>query len=303
MGMVLIKRDFVFLTLYVTNSIDSGTVYLKGLMMSKYFVFNADKFGVSKEHNKAILEGYNNGFLSSATIIANGEAFSAAVNDILPECPTIGLGINLNITSNKALTKCSTLTNNKGFFNGNYINIFLCSFNKNTMKEIEKEFRAQIERVRQHSNITHITSTQYIHTIPKIFELVAKLSAEYNIPVIRTFNEKIFFVEDISKSLNLYFPFNLLRSLFLNLLTHFNKKALKKYNLKTNNYISGLEYANILDANLIEEGLKSIELEDCIVEMAISTCDTTTSNLTLDRKLEDSIKRLGFQITNYKNIC
>ena len=65
-------------------------------MVKKYFILNANNFGISQEYNQAILEGYNNGFLTSATICANGETFDNAVHDILPDCPDLGIGIQLN---------------------------------------------------------------------------------------------------------------------------------------------------------------------------------------------------------------
>ena len=84
--------------------------------MSKKFILNADDFGMSKAFNRAVLEGYNNGFLSSASLCANGKAFNAAVNEILPECPDLGLGVHLNIIEGKALTKADMLTDKKGKF-------------------------------------------------------------------------------------------------------------------------------------------------------------------------------------------
>ena len=84
--------------------------------MNKIIV-NADDFGLSNENNQAILEGYNNGFLTSASICANGKAFNAAVNEIIPECPNLGIGVHLNIIEGKSLTKSPMLTNSKGRFN------------------------------------------------------------------------------------------------------------------------------------------------------------------------------------------
>ena len=41
--------------------------------------------------------GYVNGFLSSASLCANGDAFDNAVNDVLPDCPNLSVGVHLNI--------------------------------------------------------------------------------------------------------------------------------------------------------------------------------------------------------------
>ena len=85
--------------------------------MKKIFILNADDFGMSKDFNKAVLEGYNNGFLKSASLCANGEAFSGAVNDIIPECNGLGLGVHLNIIEGKSLTECDLLNYAQGNFN------------------------------------------------------------------------------------------------------------------------------------------------------------------------------------------
>ena len=58
-------------------------------MINKKFILNADDFGLTQAHNQAVLEGYNNGFLTSASLCANGEAFESAVHDILPDCSNL----------------------------------------------------------------------------------------------------------------------------------------------------------------------------------------------------------------------
>ena len=55
--------------------------------MSKKFILNADDFGMSKAYNRAVLEGYNNGFLSSASLCANGKAFTPPLNPPSPARP------------------------------------------------------------------------------------------------------------------------------------------------------------------------------------------------------------------------
>lgn len=60
-------------------------------MINKKFILNADDFGLTQNHNQAILEGCINGFLTSASLCANGEAFDSAVHDILPDCPNLGI--------------------------------------------------------------------------------------------------------------------------------------------------------------------------------------------------------------------
>jgi len=279
--------------------------------MGKFFILNADNFGMSKEHNKAILEAYNNGFLTSAGLIANGEAFPAAVNDILPECPNLSTGIQLNITIGKALTDCKLLTDSNGNFNAGLIYIFINSRKKDFLLQIEKEFRAQIEKVQKNTSIMHLSSCSNIHMLPEIFKLVLNLAIEYKIPFIRTMHENIYFVPNIAKHLSIKYIFNFIKTLILNHFSNLNKDLIKATSIRTNDYIIGSEYANLMDFTTIDLGLKSINKDELIVETIINPCYSPTLNnnntaelaLALDKKLEDSINRQGYEITNYKKLA
>ena len=278
--------------------------------MGKKFILNADDFGMTKEFNKAVLDGYNNGFLTSASLCANGNAFPAAVNDIIPECPGLGLGIHLNVFEGKSISQCKLLTNKNGIFKRSYLYFILNSYKKNVQKELEQEFRAQIELVKKYTAVDHIDSHIHLHAIPEIFKLTCKLAQEYEIPFVRTQNEQIYFIPSIKKHLSLSYFINIIKIILLKIFTYINKKTLKKYNLKTNDYILGVGYTNMMDSATIEYGLKKLEI-DIITEALIHPCSyvqnirnshSTEFSLTLDKMLEDKIRRLGFEITNYKNL-
>ena len=177
--------------------------------MGKKFIFNADDFGMSEEHNKAVLNGYKDGFLSSASLCANGISFSAAINDIIPECPNLGIGVHLNIIEGKSLTDCPLLTDNHGYFNKGYLYLLLNSKNKDFLMQVENEFRAQIQKVKNHTAIDHIDSHVHTHAIPEIFNITCKLAQENNIPYIRTQNEKFYTVQDKTRTYSISFIINI----------------------------------------------------------------------------------------------
>ena len=89
-------------------------------MIEKKFILNADGFGISKEQNQGVLEGYVNGYLTSASLCANTEAFDNAVNDILPDCTNLSIGVHLNLTKGSPLTTCTLLVDKNGKFNKNF---------------------------------------------------------------------------------------------------------------------------------------------------------------------------------------
>ena len=196
----------------------------------KKFILNADDFGISEAYNRAVLEGYEFGILKSTSLTANGEAFEEACEKVIPACPDLGVGIHLNIIEGKSLCPdLDQLTDNQGNFNNSFGALLLKSLNPNNktfMEQIEKEFRAQIEKVISRTKVTHIDSHVHTHSIPKIFELTAKLAKEYGIKQIRTQFEKPYLMPDVSRIINRKYPINLIKVVLLEFFTLINEKSL-----------------------------------------------------------------------------
>ena len=83
------------------------------------------------------------------------------------------------------------------------------------LKEIEKEFQAQIEKISTFVKPTHIDSANYIHAIPEIFEIVCKLAQKYDIPYVRSHFEEFYIVPDLKSNLNIRYPLNILKLILL----------------------------------------------------------------------------------------
>jgi len=277
--------------------------------MPKYFILNAKNFGISKESNRAVLDGYNNGFLTSAAICVNGKACESALNEILPECPNLSIGVNLNLTIGSALTKNEYLTDKHNHFSNNYFKIRFKSYDKEFMNEVEKEFRCQIETVLQYSKIDFLDSVHNVHLIGNIFSLVTKLAKEYDIKFVNTKFEEPYYVPNFFKHLNFRYIPNLVKTILFNYLS---RRNLGKLTVYTNNYYIGNMYNSMLDKDSIKCGLEAIDDKDnYIVEAGIFPCVYKNSHkkrgvkeflLTLDKELLDSIERMGFEVTNYKKL-
>lgn len=280
-------------------------------MVKKKFILNADDFGLSPDYNRAVLTGYADGFLRSASICANGSVFESAVNEILPECQELSLGVHLNVIEGKALTHCPSLCNKEGEFNKGYLFFMLNSNNKQIMSQIENEFRRQIERIKSVANPDHIDSHVHVHAIPAIFRLVCRLAKEYGIPYVRTQNEPLYYVDDKKKSCTINYAVNIIKNLLLKVFTIRNKKTVKEFSLKTNDYLIGVCYTAMMNPQTLEEGLKSIEEEEVLAECLIHPKKYSSSlndhhaqefALSIDKKLEDTIYRLGYEIGSHKNL-
>ena len=234
-------------------------------------IINADDFGMSRTVNQAIVDGYNNGILTSTCIMANMPAFEDAIRK-LGQIEGIGLGVHLNIieykTILKTLEKNSKLYDKEGRFNNGFIQMIIKSFDDDFMFEVEQEFRAQIETVLQYAKPDHLDSHVHTHAIPRIFNLVCKLAKEYGIPCVRTQFEHPYYAKNHKKDfLKINYYVNMIKILILNTFTLINRFTVKKYGLKTNDCVIGVGYTAMMDENTIFSGIKKVADNNELLEV------------------------------------
>ena len=272
----------------------------------KKFILNADDLAKSEFHNNAVLEGYKKGFLKSASIMANMPSFKDALYRVVQPNPELGIGIHLNLIEGKAINQnLKTLCDNNGNFKNGYLSLLLKSNNRNFLKEVEIEFRSQIELAQKYIQLTHVDSHVHIHSIPAIFEITAKLAKEYNIKQIRTQAEIPYVI--INKTNYKKYAINLIKIALLNYFTLKNKTTVKKYSLTTNDYIIGVGYTGMMSSSSVLEGLRKIKGEytvEALIHPAKYYDDTINSHtkefeITQDEMLKDLIENMGYTIENY----
>lgn len=164
-------------------------------------VIRIDDMGALHSVNVASIDAYRNGIAKSAEVLVVGSWFPEAVK-MLKENPGLDVGVHLAITSEwenvkwRPLTDCPSLVDENGYFfpmmgpNDAYPGQSVMeNKHKFDIKEIEKEFRAQIElALKNIPQLTHISghmmSTGYD---AEVNALVQKLSKEYNLPSVDRF--------------------------------------------------------------------------------------------------------------------
>lgn len=294
----------------------------------KKLIFSADDFAKCEEMDIAILKGFQSGILTSTCIMANGENYDNAVNVILPQFPDDfnngGLGCHLNIIEGKSLLNKSAgsmLCDENGIYNKGFIYMLINSFNKKFMKEVEEEFRSQIEKLINDPNIgleriDHINSHVHTHAIPKIFELTCRLADEYGIKAVRTQREQ-FYTMPFSKYKEmgvLSVNANIIKNLLLNFLSLKNVQTIKKYGLKTNDNFIGLLFTGFMDEEAITRGLSAVKKINSVTEVLVHPyfySDEEKRNfdknkeflLTQNEELREEIVKNGFSFEKFVNIC
>lgn len=89
-------------------------------MINGEVIINADDFGESSHKNRAIIQSFNQGLVSSTTIMANGEAFEEACQLAHENGLVEHIGVHVNLFTGKPLTEkikdCPRLVNADGEF-------------------------------------------------------------------------------------------------------------------------------------------------------------------------------------------
>ncbi len=160
--------------------------------MKSKLIINADDLGFSKGVNQAILKAHNEGFLSHASLMANTEYFDDAVQNIIPQCRNLKVGLHINLTCGKSLSAGNLLAKN-GVLNNDFLKLLFLRKSKKILQSIENEIEQQLLKLKNHHiEISHIDGHEHIHIIPSINKIVRKLALKHNIGRIREINESFF---------------------------------------------------------------------------------------------------------------
>lgn len=158
-------------------------------------IVRGDDMGYAHAGNEAILKCSREGIQTSIEVIVPSPWFPEAVK-MLQANPDIDVGIHLAITSEwdnvkwRPLTECPSLADKDGYFypmtwpNNNYPGQAINDHPLN-VREIEKEFRAQIElALRKIPGISHISGHMGCTNLSEEVKTMSKkLAKEYNIDI------------------------------------------------------------------------------------------------------------------------
>ena len=160
----------------------------------KRLIVNADDFGLSERVNAGIIDSFNNGILTSTSLMANGPEFENAVL-LAKQAQGLAIGVHLNAVRGKPILESGyirSLTDKNGYFFNYSLKTFLSILRKrNAFKELENEFSAQIEKVISFGiKPTHLDTEKHLHIVPGVFKILLKLCEKYGIKGVRGFFEK-----------------------------------------------------------------------------------------------------------------
>jgi predicted glycoside hydrolase/deacetylase ChbG (UPF0249 family) len=141
--------------------------------MPARLILNADDFGLTSGINRAVLELYRAGALTSATLMATGPAFEEAA-EIAHANPDLGVGCHLVFTGGIPVSHPQDIPTLLGAdgktFRPSAID-FAQAVLRNTVRasDIARETQAQIQKLQRAGiDVTHIDTHKHTHVFPAV---------------------------------------------------------------------------------------------------------------------------------------
>jgi predicted glycoside hydrolase/deacetylase ChbG (UPF0249 family) len=159
---------------------------------SRRLIVNADDFGFSRGVSTGILEAATTGVVTSASMIVNLAGFDDAVARAR-SCPSLSLGLHLNLTTGKPLTAAPSLTRRKtGQFYPLPLLVARASLGLVDSSQVTLECVAQIDRMIEAGiPITHLDSHRHIHAHPALSAAVREAASSRGISNVRVPTEPL----------------------------------------------------------------------------------------------------------------
>jgi len=160
----------------------------------KKIIVNGDDFAYSEGVNRGIIQAYQEGILTSTTVMANlltgREPYLQNLKSSKVTKPSLGIGVHLNLTSGEPLSTSWTEgklnrplrgKNDPKEWQGSIWRKYISSF---TIVQIKEEYEAQVQKTKEvFGSIDHVdshhSSASYFPAMEAYFELAKK----YNLAV------------------------------------------------------------------------------------------------------------------------
>jgi len=155
----------------------------------KELILNADDFGYTRGVNEGIIRAHRDGILTSATLMVNGPAFNDAMERAKSN-PKLGIGCHLVLTGGFAVAppqEIPSLVGRDGRLPKSLgALVARVSSGRIPSREIERELRAQIEKIRRTGiELTHVDTHKHTHVHPRVMHAVGRVAREFGITRVR----------------------------------------------------------------------------------------------------------------------
>jgi chitin disaccharide deacetylase len=161
----------------------------------KDLIVNADDFGLSSAANRGIIEAWQEGILTSASLMVGGKAVAEAVA-LAVDNPGLQVGLHLTLVQGRAVLDhggIPSITDHKGDFTDDPVLAGMrYFFLKPLRSQLYREIEGQIVRFRDTGlPLSHIDGHLNIHMHPVVFDILLDLMPRHGIKSFRLSRERL----------------------------------------------------------------------------------------------------------------
>jgi hopanoid biosynthesis associated protein HpnK len=285
----------------------------------KKLIVNADDFGFTRGVNAGIARAFREGVVTSATIMATGDAFQDAVQ-VARQNPGLGVGCHLTLVGGRpasAQGEIPTLIEKSGLLPKTLSQLTL-KLARGAIKssDMETELRTQIDRIVS-SGIapTHVDTHKHTHIHPAVMGALSRAVRDFGISRVRnpfeTFSTSGFFRALRSRRKD-YLKQYVTSTAVLPASLFFRRFA-SSYGLRTPDRFCGMAITGFLDRSAllkvfpaIENGTVEIMCHPGIYDEDLEHAPTRLKrqrqlelDALVDPEVKEALRRSGITLINY----
>jgi len=160
----------------------------------KQLIINADDFGLSSSVNRAVIRGWREGVLTSASLMVSAPAFAEAV-ELARKNPGLQVGLHLTLVQGRSVADHDgfpCLADREGEFPVDPVIAGMrMFFVRGLHRQIEAEVEGQITRfLATGLPLSHIDGHLHMHMHPTVFAVLCRLMPKYGIETFRLTRER-----------------------------------------------------------------------------------------------------------------
>ena len=161
----------------------------------KELIINADDFGLSQGANRGIIRAWQQGILTSTSLMPCGAAFDEAVA-LAKEHPGLQVGLHLTLVQGRGVLPrqgLPSLVDDRGDFGNDPVLAGMRYFFLKPLKrQLYREIEAQIVKCLEAGiRLSHLDGHLNIHMHPVVFDILTELMPKYGIESFRLSRENL----------------------------------------------------------------------------------------------------------------
>lgn len=236
----------------------------------RQLLISADDFGLCRGVTDSILETFDNGALTSTSILANGEAVEYALGEYGKRKEKLRLAVHLNLTEGPPLSDpggIPLLVDAGGRFRHSpaslmFSYLFAGSARKAQWRnQVRSELTAQWRYIQARASTASADGHQHVHMIPFVFDIVAALPG---ITYIRIPAEPLYFVRGYA---GVYISIHALARILFLFLGRRNRAYAAARKVGTTDYVLGFLFAGRMSYENVAAGLFALRGKADTVEL------------------------------------